>query len=252
VAAVAGIVASCVICRPARRWAAGVENEEGAVSRTFNAWRTGLPYYGPLLAAGVLLLVAVPFPWKWMTAVPVLGLGLFTLAFFRDPRRIPPGDGHDIVSPADGTVVGVDMLEDSPYYDGPCKRVSIFLSVFNVHVNRAPTAGTITRIAYKEGEFANAMRADSSTRNESNAIYMDTAHGPMVIRQISGAVARRIVCACAEGDGVDKGARLGMIKFGSRTELFLPPAADIAVSMKQKVRGCATIVARMPGEAPDA
>lgn len=212
----------------------------------FSAWRTGAPYYMPLLAAGVLLAVALPGIWKLYLAVPLLGAGIFVLCFFRDPERAASDDPDAIVSPADGTVVGIEALDDSPYYDGPCTRVSIFLSVFNVHVNRAPADGTIVRVEPREGRYANAMRADSSQINESNAIYMDTPHGPMTVRQISGAVARRIVCACAPGDAVAKGARLGMIKFGSRTELYLPPGAEVAVGLKEKVRGSSTVMARLP------
>ena len=141
-------------------------------------------------------------------------------------------------------------MED-PFLGGPVWEITIFLSVFNVHVNRAPAAGSITRVEPREGRYANAMRADSSQINESNAIYLDTPHGPMTVRQISGAVARRIVCACAAGDSVEKGARLGMIKFGSRTELYLPPDAEFAVGMKDKVRGCSTIVARISRDLPD-
>lgn len=218
--------------------------KEYLLSRSFSAWRTGLPYYGPLLVVGVVLAALLPSPWGAYTGGPLLAVGLFVLYFFRDPERAPAGGPADIVSPADGTVVGIEHLEDTPYYDGPCVRISIFLSVFNVHVNRAPANGTVMRVEPREGGYANAMRADSSERNESNAIYLDTPLGPMTIRQISGAVARRIVCVCGPSDRVAKGDRLGMIKFGSRTELYLPRAAQIAVTMRQRVRGNTTVVAR--------
>ena len=216
----------------------------------FSAWRTGAPYYLPLLIAGVLLAVALPGVWKAAVAAPVLGIGVFVLCFFRDPERAVAGGPEDIVSPADGKVVAIEDLEESPYYEGPCKRISIFLSVFNVHVNRAPANGTILRVEPKEGQYANAMRADSSMINESNAIYMNTPHGPMTVRQISGAVARRIVCACNPADAVAKGDRLGMIKFGSRTELYLPPDAEIVTMLKDKVCGNTSILARIPKSPP--
>jgi phosphatidylserine decarboxylase len=217
------------------------------LARPFSAWRTGAPYYLPLLVVGVVLLFFLPYPWFWYVAVPLLGLGIFVLFFFRDPMRRIPAESDAVVSPADGAVTAVELLEETPFYDGPCKRISIFLSVFNVHVNRAPAAGSILAAEYKVGAFHNAMRADTSTLNESNTIYMDTDLGPMTVRQITGAVARRIVFICEVGDRVDKGAKIGMIKFGSRTELYLPVAAEVTVKLKDKVRGGATVVARLQG-----
>ncbi len=213
------------------------------MSSTFSAWKVGAPYYIPAIGLGLVVLVAAfgtPF---WYLAFPLLAAGVFTLFFFRDPPRRISEEPSDIVSPADGTVVAIEELSNTEFYDGPCKRVSIFLSVFNVHVNRAPTAGMVTKVRYKPGGYRNAMRADSSELNESNAIRMDTALGAMTIRQISGAVARRIVCLAAEGDTLTKGERIGMIKFGSRTELYLPLDAEVAVSLKDKVHGGSTVLA---------
>lgn len=214
--------------------------------RTFSAWRVGLPYFAPLILAGAII---VAFTWQtdyWIPGAVLLAAGLFTLFFFRDPRRHIPTDTDAVVSPADGTVVGVEDFAESPHYPGPCKRVAIFLSVFNVHVNRAPADCTVNEVVYKPGKFVNAMRGDSSELNESNTFRLDGPQGPMTVRQISGAVARRIVSLPSPGDRLAKGERIGMIKFGSRTELYLPPDAQVCVKMKDKVKGGSTIVARRP------
>jgi len=170
--------------------------------------------------------------------------GLFTFYFFRDPQRKIPVDADAIVSPADGTIVAIEDLSDSPHYDGPCKRISIFLSVFNVHINRAPFAGIVESITYKPGAFKNAMRADTTDINEANTVRMQTETGPISVRQISGLIARRIVCRAEVGDTLQKGERFGMIKFGSRTELYLPPNVQICAKMDEKVAGGETILAR--------
>lgn len=176
--------------------------------------------------------------------IPVWLLALFTLNFFRDPPRTITQDPDEIVSPADGLVDGIENLDDSPYYDGPCTRISIFLNVFNVHINRAPDDSTIQSITHKDGEYRNAMDPYSAQVNESNWLHLDTPHGPMTVRQISGAIARRIVCPAQKGEKLKKGEKFGMIKFGSRTELYLPTNAEIKVQLKDKVKGGATIIAR--------
>lgn len=214
----------------------------------FSAWRVGLPYYGTLGAIGlVLILVLLPFGLWWIGAL-VLGLAAFTLNFFRDPVRVVPADPGAIVSPADGTVVAIEDLDETEHYRGPCRRISIFLSVFNVHVNRSPYDGQTTQVLYKEGRYMNAMSAESSKVNESNAIWMDSAEGPITVRQISGAIARRIVSLPKAGERVVRGQKIGMIKFGSRTELYLPAGTKVCVELKDKVRGAATIVARFERE----
>lgn len=218
------------------------------MTRRFSAWRTGAVYYVPLLALGL-----VGFLWGLTTAVgPYSALafvpGLFVLNFFRDPERRIPAEADAIVSPADGLVVAVERLDETPYYDGPCKRVSIFLNIFNVHVNRAPDGGTVRRIEYKRGEYRNAMSPESSALNEANTLWLETPHGPMTVRQIAGLVARRIVCVADEGAELMKGERFGMIKFGSRTELYLPLAAEIVVREGRRVKGGSSLVARITDE----
>ena len=170
--------------------------------------------------------------------------GFYVVYFFRDPVRRITTDPGEIVSPADGVVVEVTELEETPYYDGPCVRVSIFLNIFDVHVNRMPDDGKILSIDYRKGQYKNAMSAESSEVNEANAIWLETPHGPMTVRQIAGLIARRIVCAAEVGETLKKGEKFGMIRFGSRTELYLSPDAEVVVSEKDKVHGGSTVVAR--------
>lgn len=218
------------------------------MNKPFNAWKVGAPYYIPLLAIGFAVMAYVGSLGPALIYVGMVAVipGLFALNFFRDPPRRITKDPAEIVSPADGKVVEIAALSETPYYDGPCKRISIFLDIFNVHVNRAPDDGTITRIDYREGAFKNAMNPESSDVNEANTIRLDTPHGPMTVRQIAGLIARRIVCVPEVGATLSKGEKFGMIKFGSRTELYLPPEAEIVVRLKDKVLGGETIVARFP------
>ena len=200
------------------------------MNEPFSAWIQGVWYYGPVLGAGILLVI--------------LGLGM--LLFFRDfPREITAAP-NEVVSPADGTVVAIEDLEETPHYEGKTRRISIFMSVFNAHVNRAPYEGTVRELKYAPGQYKNAMRPDSTRLNESNAVWMDTPRGPMTVRQISGAIARRIVCPVQAGTKLDKGEKFGMIRFGSRVELYLPPDTEVCVTLKEKVYAGSSVVARFP------
>lgn len=220
------------------------------MKQSFNARKEGQFYVWFFLGAAALIsgiLWSNPVIALLFAAVP-LALAAFTMYFFRDPDRAISDAPGDVVSPADGTVVGVEDLESSPHYDGPCKRISIFLSVFNVHVNRSPFEGAVEEVVYRPGRFRNAMRADTTDVNESNTIRLSTLRGPMTVRQISGLIARRIVCKCEVGDTLARGEKFGMIKFGSRTELYLPPDARICVKLRGRVAGGSTVVARFPGQ----
>ncbi|MGI6461158.1 MAG: phosphatidylserine decarboxylase family protein [Candidatus Hydrogenedentales bacterium] len=211
---------------------------------SFSAWKTGAPYYLSCLAGGLIL--AIFFrnsPWVW-AAAPLFFFGGFALFFFRDPPRVCNAEPDEIIAPADGRIVGVDDLETCAYYDGPCKRIAIFLSLFNVHVNRSPVSGTVYRIEYKPGAFKAAMKADASECNEANTLFMDSDQGRVTVRQISGLIARRIVCVAEEGENLEQGQKFGMIRFGSRTELFLPPDTEICVALDEKVKAGTSIVAR--------
>jgi phosphatidylserine decarboxylase len=182
-----------------------------------------------------------------VAAVPLLGL-IFTLSFFRDPVRRPPPGEETLVSPADGRVTDVSELPAGADLPEPSVRVGIFLSVFDVHVNRTPCAGVIKSTRYTPGEFLDARHPECSKRNERNDILIErkAAKGQVLVRQISGAIARRIVCGIRENDVVEKGQKVGMIKFGSRTELYVPSRslAEVTVKVGDRVKGGETIVAR--------
>jgi phosphatidylserine decarboxylase len=166
----------------------------------------------------------------------------FTLYFFRDPRREIPSDPAGIVSPADGKVISIGETRNAEGYGGPAQTVAIFLSVWDVHVNRIPVDGKIVRIEYRKGEFKKAYLSDASEHNEQTRILIENPKGKVLVKQIAGILARRIVCRAREGELVKKGDRFGMIKFGSRTELFLPPTVHLLVSVGDKVKGGETII----------
>jgi phosphatidylserine decarboxylase len=185
----------------------------------------------------------------WAAIAPGVLL-LFTFYFFRDPRRIPPGDERTIVSPADGKVVDIEEVDEPDVIGGKAVRVGIFLSIFNVHLNRAPLAGRVTYIKYQRGRFLAAFNENASADNESNTIGIETALKTpggdslrIKVKQIVGIIARRIVCAVRVEQTLARGERLGMIKFGSRTELYLPVgAAELAVGIGDTVRGGRTVI----------
>jgi phosphatidylserine decarboxylase len=195
---------------------------------------------------GILLLLGVAFSWFFPWAlVPVLLLLLFSLWFFRDPERAIPEAEDAIVSPADGLVTDVEEMDDLPQ-GGTGWRISIFLSVFSVHVNRAPVAGKVESSQYKPGNFLDARHPDSATKNESQTWFFSVngRADTVVVRQITGAIARRIVPWSQVGDHVSKGHRFGMIRFGSRTDLFLPASAVPTVKAGESVEGGASVLAR--------
>ena len=205
----------------------------------------GLPQVAvyPLLT---LVLMAVLFfafrQGRWIIPVEIILLFVFIwmLSFFRDPARDIINDETILYSPADGTITDITMTDDSALGQ-KALRIGMFLSVFNVHINRAPCSVRIESVTYKKGKFKNAMSGDSSRINESNDILMVRLAEPMdrlLVRQISGAIARRIVCEAAEAGEYRQGEAFGMIKFGSRTELYLPSGGDYEVTVKigDKVR----------------
>lgn len=193
-----------------------------------------------------LLAVAGVLAWAtgvwWWSVVPVL-LAAFFLWFFRDPKRnIPKGEGL-IVSPADGLVTETVKIQTA---EGERQRISIFLNVFDVHVNRSPIAGEITAVRYQTGKFMNAMNQDCAERNEQNIVTVSGEGIEVVFKQIAGLIARRIVFNYREGDRVERGQRVGLIKFGSRTDVVLPASAEIRVKVGQRVKGGSSIIAEMP------
>lgn len=216
----------------------------------------GLSRHGvPELIWGTLLLFALSafLGWVWwplaLLPLPVLA---WHVSFFRDPNRKLPGDeSHIWVSPADGKVTDVVDVAHDDLLGGPATRIGIFLSVFNVHVNRAPCRARVIGLAYKKGKFLNALKTDEcSTLNEANTIVLGDyeSRAPIaVVRQIAGLIARRIVCTPAVGDEVARGERIGLIKFGSRTELIVPKALspEPLVKVGDAVRGASTPICRV-------
>lgn len=208
-------------------------------SRTLHEGRW--PVY---LTLAFLAATAIWCPWRWSAILPA-ALLLFVLWFFRDPPRVISPDPDDIVAPADGKVVAVERLPEPQFMQGEAQRVSIFLSVFNVHVQRAPVSGRIARVVYQPGKFLDARDPQSGAANEARFIGLESADGyRCVVRQIAGLIARRIVGWGDEGMQVMKGDRVGMIRFGSRVELYLPLEAKVLVQVGQHVKGGETIVAR--------
>ncbi|MGA8041539.1 MAG: phosphatidylserine decarboxylase family protein [Terracidiphilus sp.] len=195
-----------------------------------------------------LLAVAVVVAWAthgWMWAVLPVLLAAFFLWFFRDPERaIPTGSGL-IVSPADGLVTETIALKTP---EGPRQRISIFLSVFDVHVNRSPIAGEIRSVRYQKGVYLNAMNPASADQNEQNVVTVRGAGYDVTFKQIAGLLARRIVFNLREGDRVERGQRVGLIKFGSRVDVILPAEAELRVKVGERVRGGASVLAAMPDE----
>ena len=169
---------------------------------------------------------------------------VFTVIFFRDPERITPAGQGVIVSPADGRIVDVKEVTNLSFCESPLNMVSIFLSLWDVHVNRMPISGKIAFMKYSQGRFLPAFIGESSKRNEQNTIGIDGEMGRVFIKQIAGLIARRIVCRLRVGDRINRGERFGMIRFGSRVELFLPTSVKIEVLRGQRVKGGISIIGR--------
>jgi phosphatidylserine decarboxylase len=206
--------------------------------------KEGYAFGIPLLVVGVALYF---LHWTVPAAILFL-LGLCCFAFFRDPERVIPDDPGAVVSPADGRVV---VVTDEPHAGRTGKRISIFLAIWNVHVNRSPAAGTITSLDYKPGKFLAAMRAAASLENEQNIFTIAVNHersreGEIVCKQIAGYVARRVVAWKKAGETVARGERIGLVRFGSRADIWLPADARIVVKPGDHVAGGSSILAFLP------
>ena len=198
-------------------------------------------YFGipPLVLGGAAFLMHWTSP-----GILLVGLAAFVFSFFRDPERRIPTELGAVVSPADGRVV---VVTDEENAGRAGKRISVFLAIWNVHVNRAPAAGTITRLEYRPGKFLAAMRAQASAENEQNIIALSTDAGEITFKQIAGLIARRVVCWKKAGDRVARGERIGLVRFGSRVDLWVPKEAEILVALGDNVKGGSSVVARWPG-----
>src|SRR5215469_10029638 len=207
--------------------------------------RDGIYYaLGLSLAAAVLGYFANPY---W--AILPLLLAAFFLWFFRDPERAIPSDPGLIVSPADGKVTDISATQLN---GRPATRISIFLSVFDVHVNRSPISGVIKDVVYKRGQFGNAMNANSAEANEQNLVTVEGEGMTLVFKQIAGLLARRIVFSNKAGDSLARGQRVGMIKFGSRTDVIFPAGPELRIKVGDRVKGGASILAQVVTSEPTA
>lgn len=206
--------------------------------------------YALSLFAVAAALVWLTGAWGWGIA-PIL-LAAFFLWFFRDPQRIIPTGNGLIVSPGDGLVTETASINTT---EGALQRISIFLSVFDVHVNRAPISGMVSRVHYQKGQYLNAMNPASAERNEQSVVTLRgqgaDAGFEITFKQIAGLLARRIVCRCGEGQTVERGARVGLIKFGSRVDVLLPANAELRVKVGDRVKGGASVLAAIPSAGED-
>jgi len=200
--------------------------------------------YGVVFLAVAGALILFTGSW-WLGVVPVL-LAAFFLWFFRDPRRAIPTGAGLVVSPGDGLVTETVTIQTP---EGARQRISIFLSVFNVHVNRCPIAGTVTRVHYQKGLYLNAMNPASADRNEQNIVTVRGEGFEVTFKQIAGLIARRIVFNLREGDTVGRGQRVGLIKFGSRVDVIVPSEAELKVKVGDKVKGGSSVLAAVPAGA---
>lgn len=208
----------------------------------------GWQYWGPILFGGAVLTAGAGLLISAWLAVPPAVVTLACLLFFRDPLRKVSSRPDVIVSPADGVITEIGPAK-SKWLEGDVLRVSIFLSVLDVHINRSPCRGTVQSITFEPGSFLDARHPESGIRNQSNNLILETSYGRIAVRQIVGAIARRIICPVREGDALERGECFGMIAFGSRTELLLPlsPQWVPCVKVGQHVRAGATILLEFRG-----
>lgn len=215
--------------------------------------REGYPFIG----GGILLAALGWVGWavgfgglagQVMASVLTL-LALFTLWFFRDPERVIPTDPGLVLAPGEGKVILVEEADEPTYVRGPCRKISIFLSVFDIHVQRAPCAGTVEHKVYKPGTFAVAWLDKASDDNEQASVGLTTAHGKVLVRQIAGLVARRIVTYPSEGQALVRGERIGLIRFGSRVDIFFPLEWEVTCAVGDRAVAGRTVLARQPREA---
>jgi len=202
--------------------------------------RAGGPFVG---GAWLIALVAWMYS-GWLFALPFIALGAFFAFFFRDPERVSPDEAHVVLSPADGEVKFVGAAEPGVAPPGEWKQVSIFLSPMDVHVNRIPASGTVTRVSYTPGKFLPAYRHEAAAVNERSEVWLDRGNGQTIVaRQVVGILARRVVCRAKVGQQMHAGQRFGIMKFGSRMDVFMPTSATIMVTAGAIVRGGETVIA---------
>lgn len=200
----------------------------------------GIPY---IAISGFIAILLYLFDWIISAALFSI-LTLFIIWFFRNPERRAPGGNNVVISPADGKIINISEGVEGRVLKKKMIKISIFMNIFNVHVNRIPCSGKIAGIFYNHGKFISANRDKASLENEQNAVLLETAAGEKILFvQIAGMIARRIVCWLKKGDTVEKGQRFGLIKFGSRVDVYLPHGVDVKVSMGEKVKAGESVLA---------
>jgi len=207
---------------------------------SFRIAKEGGAYILSFLALGAALFLIGP----WLALLP-LAAAVGCALFFRDPHRVPPEDPSLVIAPADGRVMRIDEVEENGYFGSKVRRISIFMSLFDVHMNYAPLTGFVDYMHYRRGSFKNAMRDIASAVNENNTIGIKRPGATLAVRQIAGLIARRIVCRCYVGDEVRAGEKIGMIKFSSRVDVLLPLDVGLLVEPGMRVRGGETPIARL-------
>jgi phosphatidylserine decarboxylase len=209
--------------------------------------RAGVPFIAAAVIPALALLALQIYPW----ATPFVVLALAFVFFFRDPDRIVPSNPDAVISPADGRVMVAGPPAPNAAPAGEWTQVSIFLSPLDVHVNRIPVSGKVTRVEYTRGSYRAAYRPEATTGNERYEVWIDDGHHRVVCRQITGVLVRRVVCRVQPGDQVRAGDRFGVMKFGSRIDLFLPAGARLLVGVGDRVRAGETVLAEFPGRDGD-
>lgn len=207
-----------------------------------DAWRFFLPLLAACVAFFALGFWSVGF---WVVGAIVAILAAFVLFFFRDPERVIPKDPAELVSPADGLVHKIDLDWFDPETGEKRTRISVFLSVFNVHINRYPVAGRVEKVEIRPGKFLAAFNHMASEENAQSVVVISSPYGKIVVKQIVGLIARRIVCNARAGDAAVKGGRFGLIRFGSRMDVTMPSGAKLAVKVGDKVAGGSSVLARL-------
>jgi phosphatidylserine decarboxylase len=212
-------------------------------------WPQAVVFPAMIIGAMIVCLLAAPAGVLIGAEVILAVVLVWVLSFFRDPERTPPADKNILLAPADGTIRDIEVVDENDFIGGKAMRIGIFLSIFDVHINRSPCDVKVEKITYKKGDYKDARNPQAGAANESNDLWLIRTDEPkdrLIVRQISGAIARRIVCEAQEGQKLTGGRKFGMIKFGSRTELYLPSRDDIKCLVRKgdKVKAGLSILAR--------
>ena len=213
---------------------------------TFNRWQEPAILISTTLA--ILAAVITILNPSWLTVIILIlitAVWILILYFFRDPDRVPPDQPDLVVGPGDGEVVSIKEVKEVRYLNKECVQISIFLSVFDVHVQRSPITGIVLKVDHQPGKFLQAFRPEASDVNEYIAMLIDTPYGEILVKQIAGILARRCINYAQTGDKINTGQRYGHIKFGSRVDLFLPPQAEVRIKVGDKVFGGITPIAQL-------